>query len=236
MPIDKNFFKPLNKINGDSTLHPWLLFCQINLLKGWFSRLKSGKLMLNFKKFECRLPDSPWRLPDSPSRGVDDSPTCRVGELATPRLAESGSRQLSDSPSFSFVHSKADSPTRRLGESSTPRLAESESQRLPDSPSRRVGESFFDYEYLREFEAKSRTARKIYEDPISAKTPENPPHCHVPLTECNGFLRRFIPRTRLRAIWTKPEKHNFPLQRFLTVWTAQDATEQTRPWTAQDVV
>jgi hypothetical protein len=21
----------------------------------------------------------------------------------------------------------------------------------------------------------------IYEDPISAKTPENPPHCHVPL-------------------------------------------------------
>jgi hypothetical protein len=49
----------------------------------------------------------------------------------------------------------------------------------------RVGESFFDYEYLREFEAKIRTAGKvvqgIYEEPISAKTPENPPHCHVPL-------------------------------------------------------
>ena len=87
--------------------------------------------------------------------------------MVTPRLAESGSRQLSDSPSFSFKHSKADSPTRRVGESSTPRLGESESQRLPDSPSRkvadsptrRVGESFFDYEYLREFEAKSGTER-----------------------------------------------------------------------------
>ncbi len=30
-----------------------------------------------------------------------------------------------------------------------------------DSPTRRVGESFFDYEYLREFEAKIGTARKV---------------------------------------------------------------------------
>jgi hypothetical protein len=29
-----------------------------------------------------------------------------------------------------------------------------------DSPTRRVGESFFDYEYFREFEAKIGTARK----------------------------------------------------------------------------
>ncbi len=103
--------------------------------------------MLNFTKIEYRLPDSPWR---------------RVGESSTPRLAESGSHRLSDSPRFSFKHSKVDSPTRR------------------------VGESFFDYEYRREFEAKSGTALKavygIYEDPISAKTPENPPHCHVPLS------------------------------------------------------
>ncbi len=120
--------------------------------------------MLNFKKFEYRLPDSPWRLPDSLSLGVDDSPTRRVGELATPRLAELGSRQLYDSPSFSFKFSfknlNTDSPTHH---------GESESQRLPDSPSRRVadsqtqwvGESFFDDEYLREFEAKSGTARKV---------------------------------------------------------------------------
>ncbi len=56
----------------------------------------------------------------------------------TPQLAESGSRRLSESPSFSFKHSKADSPTPRVSESSTPRLAELESRRLPESPSQRV--------------------------------------------------------------------------------------------------
>ncbi len=61
--------------------------------------------------------------------------------MATPRLAESGSRRLSDSPSFSFKHSNADSPTRRVGESSTPRPAKLESQRLPYLPSRRVADS-----------------------------------------------------------------------------------------------
>ncbi len=81
---------------------------------------------------------------------VHYSLTRRFGELATPRLAE-----------FSFKHSKADSPTHRAGESSTPRLAESESCRLPDSPTRQVGESFFDYEYLRHFEAKIGTAQKV---------------------------------------------------------------------------
>jgi hypothetical protein len=34
------------------------------------------------------------RLPDSPSRGVGDSLTRRVGELTTHRLAKSGSRLL----------------------------------------------------------------------------------------------------------------------------------------------
>ncbi len=56
---------------------------------------------------------------------------------------------------------------------------------LVDSTTRRVEESFFFYEYLHEFEAKIGKARKvaqgIYEDPVSAKTPENPPRCHVPL-------------------------------------------------------
>ncbi len=59
--------------------------------------------------------------------------------IATPRLAKSGSRRLSE---FSFKHSKA---TRWVGESAT----------------RRVGESFLDYEYLHEFEAKIGTARKV---------------------------------------------------------------------------
>ncbi len=66
---------------------------------------------------------------------IDDSPTRRVGELATPWLAESWSRRLYDPPSFSFKHSKDDSPTSQVGESATPRLAESESQGFPDSPS-----------------------------------------------------------------------------------------------------
>ena len=32
---------------------------------------------------------------------------------------------------------------------------------LVDSPTRRVGESFFDYEYLREYEAQIGTARNV---------------------------------------------------------------------------
>ncbi len=47
----------------------------------------------------------------------------------------------------------------------------------------RLGESFFDYEYLREFEAKIGTARNVvygtYAVPIYAKTPENPPLCYM---------------------------------------------------------
>ncbi len=77
-----------------------------------------------------------------------------------------------------FKHSKAESGSRRL--------TESENQRLPDSESRRVGESFFDYEYLREFESKIGTARVMagtYAKPIYAKTSENKPHFHVPLRE-----------------------------------------------------
>jgi hypothetical protein len=46
--------------------------------------------------------------------------------------------------------------------------------------------SFFDYEYIREYAAQIGTARNAeygtYAEPISAKTPENPPRCHVPLT------------------------------------------------------
>jgi hypothetical protein len=58
---------------------------------------------------------------------------------------------------------------------------------LVNSPTRRVGELFFDYDYLRKFEAKIGTARNVvkgtHEELISANTPENPPHCHVPLKQ-----------------------------------------------------
>ncbi len=54
-----------------------------------------------------------------------------------------------------------------------------------DSTTRRVGVSFYDYEYLRQFEAKTGTARNVvegtYAEPVYAKTSENPTHCHVPL-------------------------------------------------------
>jgi hypothetical protein len=76
----------------------------------------------------------------------------------TPRLAESGSRRLSDSPSFLLNIQK---PTPRLAASVSHRLPDSPSRRVADSPNRRVGESFFDYEYLREFEAKIGTAQKV---------------------------------------------------------------------------
>ncbi len=78
--------------------------------------------------------------------------TPRLGELATPRLAKSGSRRLSE---FSFNIQKT---TLRLGESGSRRLPDSP---VSDSPTRWVGVSFFDHEYLREFEAKIGTARKV---------------------------------------------------------------------------
>jgi hypothetical protein len=40
MPIDTNFFKPLNK-SMVIVHHIPGFFCQIDLLKGWFGRLKS---------------------------------------------------------------------------------------------------------------------------------------------------------------------------------------------------
>jgi hypothetical protein len=54
--------------------------------------------------------------------------------MATPRLAESGSRRLPDSaiPTVFQTFSDSDSPTRLVGESATRRLAESGSRRLPD--------------------------------------------------------------------------------------------------------
>jgi hypothetical protein len=66
---------------------------------------------------------------------------------------------------------------------------------LVDSPTRRVGESFFDYEYLREYEAQIGTAQNVVYGtnavPISAKTPENPPRCHVPLSACSAYVKKY---------------------------------------------
>jgi hypothetical protein len=101
----------------------------------------------------------------------------RVGELLTSRLAKSGSRRLSDSPNF---HLNIQKPTFRLGESGSRLLPDSPSRRVSDSPTRLVGDS----PTPRLAESGSRfsiTNISANSKPISAKTPENPPHCHVPL-------------------------------------------------------
>ncbi len=82
---------------------------------------------------------------------------------------------------------------------------------IVDSPTRRVGESFFDYKYLREYEAQIGTARNVvygtYAEPISAKTPENPPRCHVPLSKDHkGWL------TRIQVATTNTTVHAFKFQ------------------------
>jgi hypothetical protein len=69
--------------------------------------------------------------------------------IATPWLSESGSRPLSPTA------------TPRLAELKSRQLPDSPCRRVCDSPTRRVGESFFDYEYLREFEAQIGTARNV---------------------------------------------------------------------------
>ncbi len=83
--------------------------------------------------------------------------------IAIPRLTidESGTRRLSDSPRRGV----SDFPTRRVGESPTLRIFHLNIQkptlRLDESLTPRVGESFFDYEYLREFKAIIESARKV---------------------------------------------------------------------------
>ncbi len=59
---------------------------------------------------------------------------------------------------------------------------------LVDSPTQQVRESFFDYKYLRDFEAKiitngSQGSVKDSKEAIYAKKTENPPHCHVLLIQ-----------------------------------------------------
>ncbi len=87
------------------------------------------------------------------------------GEHFSKHMATTGTQRSKDIFSYPRILSDIDSPTRRVGELPTPRFAESGSRRLierrdislkkslADSPNRGVGESFFDYEYLREFEA-----------------------------------------------------------------------------------
>ncbi len=67
-----NFIQTFKYINGDSTLHPWLLFCQIDLFKGL---VQPFKVMRNFKNLNS---DYPTHHSDSPTQRVGESPTLRV--------------------------------------------------------------------------------------------------------------------------------------------------------------
>ncbi len=84
---------------------------------------------------ENRLPDSPSQ--ESGSRRLPDSSDSPTSV---------GSRGLSDSPSFLLNIQK---PSRRVS----------------DSPTRGVGESFFDYEYLRESPCKGSLRNQFLQKP-----------------------------------------------------------------------
>jgi hypothetical protein len=103
-----------------------------------------------------------------------DSPTRRVGESATLRLAE-----------FYFKHSKPDSPTRRVGKSSTPRLTESESQRVV------FRLWIFPRIWSQNRNGLQGSVRDLWLWGTNfCKNPENPPHCHVPLStnsSCSSY-------------------------------------------------
>ncbi len=100
-----------------------------------------------------------------------DSPTWRVGESPTIRLSE-----------FSFKHS---------------RLSKCESRRLPHLPSRRVANSpsrgfvfrlWISPQIWSQNRNSSKGSVRDLWGTISAKTPENPPHCHVPLNLFNVYV------------------------------------------------
>ncbi len=110
---------------------------------------------------------------NSASQRIGDSPTLQVGELATPRLAKSGSRygELGSRYSNFLKFTITIDLLRGLKKIVT----------IGNSPTRRVRESFFDYEYLRKFKAKIGTARNVVCRTGLCKNPRIPPHCHFPL-------------------------------------------------------
>ncbi len=94
----------------------------------------SGSWLLNVENSPLQ-----WVV-DSPSRRANDSPTCQAGELPTRQVGELPARRVRELPRFGKICT--------IGN-------------LVDSPTRQVRESFFDYKYLSEFEAKIKTTRKV---------------------------------------------------------------------------
>ncbi len=109
------------------------------------------------------------RLNDTGTRRLSISTICRVDDSPYHRYSEFSFKKFYSRLSVSVMRGVVDSAYQWCGESSTPRNVESESRllhvslirRVADSPYYWVGESFFQNEYLREFEAKIGTARNV---------------------------------------------------------------------------
>jgi hypothetical protein len=105
--------------------------------------------------FNIQLPI--LRLAESKSQGLPESPSQRIGNSPTPQVGESAAPPFGESESLWLP----DSASRRLLDSPSRRLPDSPSWRVRDYLTHRVGEQFFKYEYLREFEAKNGMAQKV---------------------------------------------------------------------------
>jgi hypothetical protein len=107
-------------------------------------------------------------------RGVDDSPYHRYGEFSL--------KKFNSRLSVSVMRGVADSAYQWCGELATPRISDAGSRQLPVSVI--VGVVFW-IRISPRIRSQNRNGPKgSVRDSwgtISAKIPENPPHCHVPL-------------------------------------------------------
>jgi hypothetical protein len=112
--------------------------------------------------FESQSRDANNRTPT-----ISETPTQSLNKGYLQQQAHKDLRDFF--PILEFL-SDSDSPTHRLGDFSVTNLladlasrgvVDSSTRRVGNSPTLRVGVSFSDYEYLREYEAEFGTARKV---------------------------------------------------------------------------
>jgi hypothetical protein len=113
-----------------------------------FGKFKVESIILQNINYECLSESMTLRIIDTESflleNPIADSWYRWCGESPTPRINDAGSWRLR----ISVMRGVGDSPYYWYAESATPRIGDS-------------GESFFEYEYLPEFEAEIGTARKV---------------------------------------------------------------------------
>ncbi len=113
--------------------------------------------------------------------GVDDSPYQRYREFSL--------KKFNSRLSVSVMRGVADSAYQWCGDLATPHISSAGSWRIPVSLIRGVSDSPYRWKQgvvfrlrisLRIRSQNRNGSKGTHEEPISAKTPENPPHCHVP--------------------------------------------------------